>query len=122
MEYRKYLRSPAWHARRREWFEEEQKRKGEIRCAVLGTPITNLNKAELHHLDYSKVTKGADGRWIAGEGHEDLLAMTPVGHETVHRLLDRDRGLNFAGNRVEATYAAIRLARIRLVRAINEEA
>lgn len=40
---------------------------------------------ELHHVDYGSISY-RNGRWIAGEQHEDLMPLHPYCHE----LIDRD--------------------------------
>ena len=83
-----FLRSPVWFARRDRWFQEELEAHGNLWCAACLQSATR-RQLELHHLDYSGVTF-VDGRWHARERHYDLVALHPVCHELLHRLLDRD--------------------------------
>lgn len=107
-----YLRSVAWFRRRDLWFVEQEARTRELRCVVCHTAATR-RQLELHHLDYSPVTRIGD-RWIAGEVHEDLCAMHPGCHELVHRALDTDPVLRAHRTRPIATVHAIRIAQSRL--------
>ncbi len=102
---RGYLRSPAWFARRDQWFRDEQRRTGTVACAaclVDGTART----LELHHLDYSGVER-TDAGWRAQEAHSDLVAVHPYCHELLHRLLDRDRVLARHRDRRTASLSAL---------------
>ena len=103
-----YLHSPAWFARRDRWFDEEETRAGQVRCALcLGVGSTNT--LELHHLDYKGVSQTPRG-WAARERHEDLTALHPRCHEYVHQLIDRDRALSgFVSRRTASTQAIARL-------------
>lgn len=107
-----YLRSVAWFRRRDAWFAEQVARTGELRCVVCRT-VASRRDLELHHLDYSRVTR-CGVRWSAREVHEDLCAMHPPCHELVHRILDADPVLRRHRTRPIATVHAIRLARTRL--------
>ena len=110
-----YLKSTAWLRRRDLWFVEQEARTRELRCIVCRTAATRRH-LELHHLDYSPVTRIGD-RWIAGEVHEDLCAMHPGCHELVHRILDTDPVLRAHRTRPIANVHAIRIARTRLPQA-----
>lgn len=107
-----YLRSVPWFRRRDQWFTEQVERTGELRCVVCLLAATH-RQLELHHLDYSRVTRGGI-RWVAGEVHEDLCAMHPACHDLVHRVLDTDPVLRAHRTRPIATVHAIRIARTRL--------
>jgi 5-methylcytosine-specific restriction protein A len=107
-----YLKSVAWFRRRDHWFTEQENRTYELRCVVCGRTAARRH-LELHHLDYSRVTH-LGVRWIAGEIHEDLCAMHPGCHDTVHRVLDSDPVLRGHRTRPVATVHAIRIARSRI--------
>jgi 5-methylcytosine-specific restriction protein A len=107
-----YLKSVAWFRRRDHWFAEQETRTYELRCVVCGRPAAR-RKLELHHLDYSRVTL-LGTRWIAGEIHEDLCAMHPGCHDTVHGVLDSDPVLRGHRTRPVATVHAIQIARARI--------
>lgn len=108
-----YLRSVPWFRRRDAWFTEQLARTGELRCVVCWRLATR-RELELHHLDYTRVTRTGP-RWSAREEHEDLCAMHPGCHELVHRILDTDPVLRRHRTRPLATLQAIRIARQRLV-------
>lgn len=93
-----YLTSTAWFRRRDQWFTEEQQRTGELRCTLCQKTATK-RQLELHHLDYDGVTQLADGRWVAGEAHEDLTCLHPRCHEWVHKALDTDAAAGAAISR-----------------------
>lgn len=107
-----YLKSVAWFRRRDRWFAEQETRTYELRCVVCGRPATR-RQLDLHHLDYTRVTC-IGTRWIAGEVHEDLCAMHPSCHDTVHRVLDSDPVLRGHRARPVATVHAIQIARTRI--------
>jgi 5-methylcytosine-specific restriction enzyme A len=107
-----YLKSVCWFRRRDLWFAEQETRTYELRCVVCGRAATR-RQLELHHLDYSRVIH-VDAQWIAGEVHEDLCAMHPVCHETVHRVLDSDPVLRGHRTRPVATVHAIQIAQTRI--------
>lgn len=104
-----FLRSRAWFARRDRWFLTEERRGRTPACGVCGAgaPPSGL---KLHHLDYAGVTF-TSGRWRALEKHADLIAMHPVCHDLIHRLIDRDTVLSRQRTRRDAT--TIAAARIR---------
>lgn len=79
-----YLRAPVWFRRRDRWFEDELKRAGHLECAVCMKP-SRKRELELHHLDYSGVVEEIHGGWIAGERHEDLVAVHPRCHRWITR-------------------------------------
>jgi 5-methylcytosine-specific restriction enzyme A len=99
-----YIRSPAWFARRDRWFRTAQRR-GTLECAGCDRPGTPRT-LELHHLFYRGV-RVLDGRWLATEAHDDLIAMHPLCHELLHRLIDRDRILAHSRTHRDATRIAI---------------
>lgn len=102
-----YLRSPAWFARRDRWLdEEEQACGGELQCAACMRPATR-RQLELHHTDYAGVIE-VDGKWRAGEDHQDLVALHPYCHELLHRLLERDKVLATHRSRRDASTIALR--------------
>ena len=107
-----YLRSVTWFRRRDAWFAEQLSRTGVLRCTVCWS-IASRRDLQLHHLDYSGVSR-AWRRWHAGEEHEQLLAMHPVCHDLVHRIIDTDPVLRRHRTRPIATVQAIRIARARL--------
>ncbi len=107
-----YLRSAAWLRRRDHWFAEQEARTDALRCVVCRRAATR-RQLELHHLDYSRVTR-IDDKWTAGEVHEDLCPMHPACHDAIHRVLDTDPVLRSHRTRPIATVHAIRIARTRL--------
>lgn len=107
-----YLKSAARFRRRDAWFAEQATRTTRFWCVVCWRPATR-RQLELHHLDYTKVTRRGS-RWIAGEAHEDLCPMHPGCHERVHRTLDADPVLRRHRTRRVATMIAIRTVRSRL--------
>ena len=108
----RYLRSVSWFRRRDHWFTEQQTRTNGLRCVVCRQPATR-RQLELHHLDYSRVTRV--GAWSAArEVHEDLCAMHPGCHTMVHQVLDTDPVLRAHRARPIATVHAIRIAQTRL--------
>jgi 5-methylcytosine-specific restriction protein A len=106
-----YLKSVSWFRRRDHWFAEQESRTNELRCVVCSRPATR-RQLELHHLDYTRVIY-VGARWIAGEVHEDLCAMHPTCHDSVHRVLDSDPVLRGHRTRPVATIHAIHIARTR---------
>ena len=109
-----YLRSVVWFVRRDRWFREETLRRGDdaLQCAACGARAKR-RQLELHHVDYGGVTS-RDGRWIAGEQHEDLIPLHPYCHELLHRLIDRDTLLRSHPARRTASASAIARLRGRL--------
>lgn len=112
-----YLRSRAWFARRRRWFDDEEARNGETRCAVCDANGSKRT-LELHHLDYEGVHE-TDGVWAAGEAHQDLVAAHPRCHEWIHRLLDRDDVLASLLSRRAANVQAISRLQAKLAHQIQ---
>jgi hypothetical protein len=96
----------AWFRRRDEWFAEETRRHGVVRCVVCRRAGT-ARKLELHHMDYAGVVEHEDGTWTAGERHEDLVAAHPRCHEWIHSLLDRDPAASAASTRRAANERVI---------------
>lgn len=114
-----YLTSIAWFRRRDQWFTEEQKHRGTVRCIICrksGKPRI----FELHHLDYWGVTQDETGAWIAGEDHADLVAAHPRCHEWIHRLLDRDAAASGAADRRAANVRVIRSIRAKFTDVITQ--
>ena len=110
-----YLRSRVWFARRDRWFAEQLRRTGgKLSCAACERPA-RPRALELHHTDYSGVTY-LDGRWFAGEQHEDLVSLHPYCHELLHRLIDRDIVLRSHRDRRAASTAAITRLQRRLAK------
>jgi len=114
-----YLSSPAWHQRRRAWFAEEERRHGIVRCAVCSRRGT-LKTLELHHVDYRGVRQTAEGRWIAEEPHEDLVAVDPRCHTWLHQLIDRDPVLRGLVGRRQANLQAISRLRSKITQQLKE--
>ena len=113
-----YLRSTAWYRRRDAWFAEEAAQNGQIRCAVTGQ-IGTKRTLQLHHVDYTGVRQ--DGtQWVAGERHEDLVALRPDIHEHLHRMLDTDQVLRRNLRRRDANLQAISRLRRRLHRTLDD--
>ena len=108
-----YLRSVVWFRRRDTWFLEETDRRGRLQCAACGH-VDVKGRLELHHRDYTGVREHADGGWVAGERHEDLISMHPSCHELLHRLIDRDKVLSRHRSRHEATRVALERLRAAL--------
>lgn len=113
-DYRAFLRSPAWFARRARWFRTAKQRGDAIECHVCGAAGTQ-SSLELHHLDYAGVTI-VDGKWRAFEPHTDLVPMHPSCHEILHRLVDRDTVLSRQRTRRDATAIAAETIRHALTR------
>lgn len=110
-----YLRSPAWFARRDRWLDEEEHASGGgLHCAACTRPATR-RQLELHHTDYAGVTE-VDGKWQAGEAHQDLVALHPYCHELLHRLLERDKVLANHRSRRDASAIALRKLRQKLTK------
>lgn len=107
-----YLKSVSWFRRRDQWFTEQATRTTALHCVVCRQPAT-LRQLELHHLDYSRVTR-VGVCWAAGEVHEDLCAIHPSCHDLVHQVLDTDPVLRTHRTRPVATVHAIRIAQTRL--------
>jgi 5-methylcytosine-specific restriction enzyme A len=115
-----YLTSAQWFRRRDQWFGEQEARTDTLRCMGCGRAATR-RQLELHHLDYSRVTR-IDDKWTSGEVHEDLCTMHPACHEVVHRVLDTDPVLRRYRARPIATIHAIRIAQTRLPQAGEKRA
>lgn len=115
---RGFLRSPAWFTRRDRWFAHEQQVGRSLVCAGCRATATRAT-LELHHLDYAGVTLRA-GRWMAGEKHDDLIALHPYCHELLHRLMDRDLVLSRHRTRRDATQIALTRLRPGLVALAKE--
>ena len=109
-----YLRSPTWFRRRDQWFDDELKRAGHLECAVCMKP-SRKRELELHHLDYSGVVEKIHGGWIAGERHEDLVAVHPRCHEWIHQALDDDAAAGAAMNRRAANERVISRLRTKII-------
>ena len=110
------LRSTVWFRRRDQWFEDEAARTGKrlVECAVCMKP-TRKRELELHHLDYSGVVERIHGGWIAGERHEDLVAVHPRCHEWIHQALDDDAAAGAAMNRRAANERVIARLRSKII-------
>lgn len=76
-EYNRYLRSPAWAAKRRERWEID-----DGQCVMCGRPVEGM-EAECHHITYKRL------------GHEDVLAdictLCRDCHKKIHNYYDRRR-------------------------------
>jgi hypothetical protein len=70
---------------------------------------------ELHHLDYTGVVQAPNGRWVAGEAHEDLVCVHPRCHEWIHRALDNDPAAGAAIDRRTANLRVISLLRRKII-------
>ena len=90
-----------------------------MRCEVCRRKVTDAGDLELHHVSYRGVQQRPDGSWIAREEDRDLVAMHPVCHEAVHRVLDQDAMLRGLVSRQDATTRAIRIVRRQLERALG---
>lgn len=108
--YHRYLRSGAWFARRKAWFNTHIEADGQVGCAVCRVRLT-LATAQLHHTEYAGVTKDAQGRWVADEADEDLLAMCGPCHEDLHEMFDTNKGWMQMGRRAATTTAIGKLQR-----------
>ncbi|MFB8385583.1 hypothetical protein ACFC3F_00405 [Microbacterium sp. NPDC055910] len=111
---RDYLRSRAWFARRDRWFTDRLRSTGELACAACGG-VASKRELELHHVDYAGVTI-QNGRWVAAERDEDLVALHRGCHELLHRLIDRDPVLSRHRTRRDATALALTALRSKLQR------
>lgn len=89
---RGYLRSRAWFARRRRWFEEVRAMGMEPGCVVCGMTEAagrqDQVSLDLHHVSYAGVDKTESGRWVAAEEHQDLMPMCRGHHQRLHRMMD----------------------------------
>lgn len=112
-----YLRSPAWHARRRKWFEDFEAQSGvEAFCySCERTKAHTPNKSlDLHHVSYDGVTGPPEvPRWTANEKHEDLVPMCRDCHRDLHRRMDRGKDY-YGWSRERATFTIIARQRQRL--------
>lgn len=75
-DYAAHIKSDAWAAIRKAWFEEQRRRTGtDAVCYVcgVGRPL------DLHHLSYER---------MGAEQHEDLIALCRPHHEHLHSVLD----------------------------------
>lgn len=100
-----FLHSGAWFARRDRWFTEQAATRAPLTCAACGQTAAP-RQLELHHLDYAAVTL-SQGRWRAGEAHEDLIPLHPYCHDLLHRLIDRDPVLSRNRTRRAASELAL---------------
>ncbi|MCR2811302.1 MULTISPECIES: hypothetical protein [unclassified Microbacterium] len=107
-----FLHSPVWFARRDRWFRDELATGRPLQCAACGQPA-GKTQLELHHLDYAGMVID-NGRWQAGEAHEDLVPMHPYCHELLHRLIDRDTVLSRHRTRRAASHLALERLRHKL--------
>lgn len=110
-----YSRSPAWFARRDQWFADVQAMGYAPACQVCMRTRDDLSAAhkrtklaslDLHHVSYARVTRGHRNRWVAGEHHEDLVAMCRGCHEQLHTRLD-DGKTYYGWSRETATFRII---------------
>lgn len=86
-----YLRSQAWHWRRRRWFRDRRGDGFEPACQVCGVRLEDVDSLDLHHVSYLGVVENSDGTWAAREADEDLMPLCREHHQAVHRLMDRKR-------------------------------
>ena len=107
-----YLRSPAWFARRDRWFSETRALRIPLLCAACARPATP-NELELHHLDYRGVIRTERG-WLSRERYDDLVALHPLCHDLLHRLIERDRVLGGMRGRRDASRIALSRLRQKL--------
>lgn len=108
-----YLRSRVWFQRRDRWFADERARGALIGCAACGR-VAKPVELELHHSDYRGVIRTEHG-WVSREAHADLIALHPLCHELLHRLLERDRVLARMRTRRDASRVAITRLRQKLI-------
>lgn len=95
--YRKgYLRSEAWAGFRRGFYARLRAANIVPACAACGRTQGQGARLELHHLSYEGVKQDAAGRWVSGEGDEDVILLCREDHEQLHRILDAN-GRDFAG-------------------------
>lgn len=73
----RYMRSSLWWARRQEWIQQEQRRKGVVVCPWCGHEAGVRD--DFHHVSYARL-----GR----EAHSDLIVMHRACHELLHRHMD----------------------------------
>lgn len=110
--YAKWMASPAWRARRREWVREETARAGGVWCALCSQPW-RPDAGDLHHLSY---------RRLGHERHEELMAMCRPCHEALHRVIDASpawQRLIAKGHRAAVTRTIIR--QLRAARGVDDE-
>lgn len=86
-----YLRSQAWHWRRRRWFRDRRTEGVEPACQVCGLRLEDTKSLDLHHVSYDGVIENPDGTWRAAELDEDLMPLCRSHHRAVHRRMDRRR-------------------------------
>lgn len=108
-----YLKSPAWHARRRMWFDDCRAAGYEPACQVCEMTMTQLGSLDLHHVSYEGVGRGERNRWVANEADQDLMPMCRVCHQDLHRIMDRGRDY-YGWERENATVSIIVTLRRRL--------
>lgn len=109
-----YSKSPAWFARRDQWFVEFRQITGcEPFCYVCDATKAHLGSLDLHHLNYDGVQRGARNQWVAAEKHEDLVPLCRACHDDVHNRLD-DGKTYYGWSRETATFIVIRDLRNRL--------
>ena len=111
-----YLHSTVWFRRRDRWFEDEATRTGRrlFACAVC-MKRSRKRELELHHLDYDGVVETSPDVWVAGERHEDLVAVHPRCHEWIHQALDADAAAGAAMNRRVANERVIARLRSKII-------
>ena len=90
-EYRSYLASRAWRARKHRWFRDRRAEGYEPGCVICQLSLAELGALDLHHMNYDGVTQHSDGTWSANEADQDLMPMCRHHHELLHRAMDRHR-------------------------------
>ncbi|NKX94263.1 hypothetical protein HF995_13455 [Sanguibacter hominis ATCC BAA-789] len=108
--YRKYLRSPGWHARRATWFEANAENDGKVPCVVCRSRLS-VHTLQLHHVDYRGVVELAGGRWASRERDDDLMPFCADCHEQLHTLFDGNPGWKALGRRAATTRAVGKMQR-----------
>lgn len=111
---RGYLKSPAWHERRRQWFEDCRQAGFEPVCQVCEMTKAQLGGLDLHHLSYEGVSRELrTRRWVAAEDDADLMPMCRWCHQDLHRIMDRGRDY-YGWDRTRATITILTGLRQRL--------
>lgn len=120
-DYREYLRSDQWAARRREWFHDCRAAGFEPACQVCTATLTARGSLDLHHVSYEGVSHDPHtGRWAADETDTDLLPMCRACHMELHKRMDAPRAYLGWDRRRATVYIAAQMRR-RLEREKGDE-
>ncbi len=79
-EYADYMRSPAWWARRRLWWQHHTARTGTpTMCCPGGCGTTLTIDDDMHHRSYDR---------LGEEAHEDLIPLCRPCHDALHIMIE----------------------------------